>query len=307
MTATAPWQREPSVDLSGMAPPVDVYRAHVSQDRMRTVVEHLASSSRHVTEDHAAALAAARLVEAELQGLGLRTEEVAVDALGVSLPTIWTEIDGVESGPAFVFVAHYDTVSGSPGADDNASGVAGLLELARCLVASPFPAPVVLGAVGFEETGLFAGSEALAQTLAGRRPLRGMVSLEMIGFASPAERRIEGAPDFLAIVGDTASASLGETFHAAAAAWSPELAFFPIAADPSTNRHVTRSDHKPFWELGVPAVMATDTAEFRNPNYHKATDTVDTLDFAFMERAVVALLLGAYAWSASSAPPSPEG
>src|SRR5258708_2266469 len=105
-----------------------------------------------------------------------------VDGQGVSLPAIWAEIGGSQTDTVFVFAAHYDTVSASPGADDNASGVAGLLEIARVLKDNPLPSTVVLAALPFEETGAFEGSIALATPLNAMSHITGMISIEIIGF-----------------------------------------------------------------------------------------------------------------------------
>lgn len=289
---------DPRVDVYGISFDVGPMIHDVSVDRMRAVIERLAVGPRDVVQDHAAALAAAHFVEAELQNMGLETRRVDAENQGVSLPSIWSEIPGTDSDSTFVFLAHYDTVPGSPGADDNASGVAGLLEIARILRDHPLPVRTVVATAGFEETGSFAGSAAVAEALQAETEMIGMISLEMIGFTADEPSAFLPVPaDFLAIVGDDKSEGLIHTFHSAAARWLPQRRLIPIAMDPEINTNVRRSDHAAFWALGVPAAMATDTANFRNPHYHQPTDTPDKIDYDFARDCTSALMIGASAYS----------
>ena len=295
------------VDVSGLALDVAPWVESVSVDRMRAVIERLAQSPRDVVQDHAAALAASEFVRTELEGMGLPTRTVDAENQGVTLPSVWSEIPGTESEATFVFVAHYDTVPGSPGADDNASGVAGLLEIARAVAAHPLPVRTVVATVGFEETGSFAGSAALAHALQPERELIGMISLEMIGFTSPEGSATVPIPgDFLAIVGDDKSEGLIHTFHSAAERWLPQRKLVPISADPEVNTNVRRSDQAAFWAIGVRGAMATDTANFRNPNYHQPSDLPETIDYEFARDCSAALMIGAAAygslWLSSGVP-----
>lgn len=270
----------------------------IAKDRMQIIIEHLAESPRHVVDDHSAALAAATYVSEGFEEIGLDVRSVAAEALGVALPSVWSEIPGTDSDVVFVFVAHYDTVAGSPGADDNASGVAGLLEIARVLKANPLPVTTIVSAVGFEETGSFAGSNALAAALAADRQIIGMISLEMIGYTSDEPAALIPVPaDFLAIVGDLESEALIHTFHSAAERWLPHRRLVPIAMDPEINTNVRRSDHAAFWAVGVPAAMATDTANFRNPHYHQPSDRPETIDYDFARDCTAALMIGASAYA----------
>ena len=287
----------PRVDLSNVALDAAPWVEAVSIERMRRVIKHLAKSPRDVVQDHAEALAAAEFVRSELEEIGLETRSVDAVNQGVSLPSIWSEIPGTKSDATFVFVAHYDTVPGSPGADDNASGVAGLLEIAKAVRAHPLPVRTVVATVGFEETGSFAGSAALARALDAEHELIGMISLEMIGFTTREGTETVPLPgDFLAIVGDDKSEGLIHTFHSAAERWLPERKVVPIAADPEVNTNVRRSDQAAFWAIGVRGAMATDTANFRNPNYHQPTDLPETIDYEFARDCTAALMIGAAAY-----------
>ena len=195
--------------------------------------------------------------------------------------------------PQLVIGAHYDTVPGSPGADDNASGVALLLELARDLVGVTPDRTVRLVAFTGEE--LFRhpsmGSPKYVEALLEQEVDIGMmISLESLGFfrdepGSQAYPPVIGSffPDrgnFVAVVANISSRGLARDVARLLIAHSA----LPIesAALPSFIPGVGWSDHWAFWEQGVSAVMLTDTVPYRNPHYHEASDTVDTLDFAAM-------------------------
>jgi Zn-dependent M28 family amino/carboxypeptidase len=229
---------------------------------------------------------------------------------------------GASSGPVLVIGAHYDSygdaVEGAkskrgfgpethtPGADDNASGVAALIECAR-LVATRQP-EVGVEFVGFDleelqtVTGRYrVGSHALARERRSRREaIAGALVLEMVGYRDPTPGAqivppflgIDVPPtgDFLAAVGDTRSKHLLEEFVAGARTRMPELPLVPYRTRlrgwllPLTRL----SDNASFWDQGYPALMLTDTAFLRNPHYHRSTDTGATLDFAFMAQVTEA-------------------
>jgi len=194
-------------------------------------------------------------------------------------------------------------VIGTPGADDNASAVAVMLELARRTTARPPGVPLRFVAFTLEEPPTHAtrhqGSRVFVKRLrqAGGR-IAGAIILEMVGLTTakqhyPLFLQWAGYPeagDFIAVVGNRASKPLGERVlrgmrrNPALAVESLFIWFNGwILAD-------TRlSDHAPFWDNGFPALMITDTAYFRNPNYHGPNDTADTLDYAFMAELVRSL------------------
>ncbi len=207
--------------------------------------------------------------------------------------------------PLLVVGAHYDTVSHSPGADDNASGIAGLLELARILAPDPPPG---LRLVAFcpEEPPVFRtknmGSYVYAGSLKQQRArVRGMICLEMIGYFQdengsqsypfPLMNRIyPKAGNFIALVGNLRSwywAGQVQTGFQQ----SSDLLIARLNG-PSFVYGIDFSDHWSFNRHGYPAVMLTDTAFYRNPHYHKPTDRPDTLDYQ-RAAAVVNGLAGA--------------
>jgi Zn-dependent M28 family amino/carboxypeptidase len=207
---------------------------------------------------------------------------------------------GPESGERIVVGAHYDTDDAFPGADDNASGVAGLLELGRLLARADLPLRVDLVAYTLEEPPYFAspymGSAVHAAGLkqAGV-PLRLMISLEMIGYFSDVEGSQEfpvsamgwlypRTGNFITVAGAVGEGLLVRRIKSAMRAAS-DLPVYSLNV-PSTTLGVDLSDQRNYWALGYDAVMISDTAFFRNKNYHTADDTAEKLDYARMAKVV---------------------
>ncbi|WP_414581292.1 M20/M25/M40 family metallo-hydrolase [Scytonema sp. PCC 10023] len=194
--------------------------------------------------------------------------------------------------PPILIGAHYDAVPGTPGADDNATGMAVLLELARMFAAEPTKHPLRLVAFDMEEYGLLGSTEYVAKLKQEQQPLRLMISLEMLGYCdptpgaqsypSPLERFYPNRGDFIALIGnwrtirDLISISRSIRKVGVPSQWLPVPNRGKIVPD------TRRSDHAPFWDAGYPAIMVTDTANMRNPNYHKPSDTIATLDLDFL-------------------------
>lgn len=228
-------------------------------------------------------------------------------------------VDGVNvigtrrgSGRGLVVVgAHYDTVPGSPGADDNGSGVAGLLEVARLLGTERVEAAVELVAFDQEENG-FLGSQAYAASVQ-RNGFRDAIVFEMIGYADrrpgsqglppgielvfpqEVERLIaRGRPaDFIAVLGSDRDRLLDE-FVRWAKAGAPDLAMIALRVPSWAGQpELFLSDHVSFWERSLPALQLTDTAMFRTPHYHLSGDRPETLDAAFWRQVVAATVAAA--------------
>jgi hypothetical protein len=235
------------------------------------------------------------LVTAQFEDAGYDVQSQSVDLNGVDSPNLFVEQPGTECpGRTIVIGAHYDSAHPTgPGADDNASGIAGTMELARALADHPLPVTVRFAAWSYEEAGLV-GSAAMAQQMkADGREVVGAISLEMIGFTKPDIDPLTGLPStYLAMISDPTSAPLARTFGAAAYTYAPEFPGFGAVIDPKVLPDILRSDHAAFLKAGFPALMATDTANFRNPNYHTATDTVASLDPAFHLGSTRAALAG---------------
>jgi hypothetical protein len=204
---------------------------------------------------------------------------------------VFWELPGLSSELVIVG-AHYDSAEGAPGADDNASGVAAVLELARRLSTRRFKRTIrfVLFANEeppyFQNPGMGSFTHARGCHQRGER-IAAMLSLESIGYYSDARHsqkypRLMGflypdRGDFVAFIGNLDSRSLVHdairTFRATTR--------FPSegAALPARVPGIGWSDHWAFWQFGYPAIMATDTALFRNPHYHQHTDTATTVDY----------------------------
>ncbi|MDR0498141.1 MAG: M28 family peptidase, partial [Holophagales bacterium] len=196
---------------------------------------------------------------------------------------------GPEVGPRIVVGAHYDAVPGTPGADDNASAVAVLLELAKALGKNAPSIRVDLAAYSLEEPGTI-GSEVHAKDLKAKNvDVRAMISLEMLGYFSdePKSQRYPSSllklfypskGNFLCVVGKSGNGGLVKAIKKSMAKATP-LPVRSFSASPSRARFIDRSDHKPFWDQGYNAVMLTDTSEYRNTYYHTINDIPEHLDY----------------------------
>jgi Zn-dependent M28 family amino/carboxypeptidase len=210
---------------------------------------------------------------------------------------------GPPSKERVVVGAHYDTAGPYPGADDNASGVAGLIELAGLLGKADLAIRVDLVAYTLEEPPFFRsehmGSAVHARSLkAEKANVRAMLALEMIGYFTDAkDSQSFPAPglslfypttgNFIAIVGRMGEGRLVRRIKKAMSSAS-NLPVHSINA-PRFLAGIDFSDHLNYWEAGYPAVMITDTAFYRNPNYHTRTDTPDTLDYRRMAQVVAGI------------------
>ena len=206
--------------------------------------------------------------------------------------------------PLVIVGAHYDSLPETPGADDNASAVAALLELAawfgpRLTGGGTWSARLQLAAYDQEEDGLL-GSRHHSGQVDG--PVRAMLSLEMLGYTDlrPGGQRLPpaleglypGVGDFIAVVGNEAAPSLvGSVAQAMRNVADLPVQELVVPGDGSALPDTRRSDHASFWDRGLPAVMVTDTSFLRNPHYHAATDTPETLDYAFLTRVTAGVAL----------------
>lgn len=219
---------------------------------------------------------------------------------------IFAERPGTNKAAKAILVgAHYDTVAFSPGADDNASGVAVVLEVARLLGSRPTPRTLQLAFFDKEEAGLL-GSQAFVSKKARLQNLGGAIVMDMVGYAcytSGCQKYPAGLPvtppsdkgDFLAVVGDTEHLPLLNAFQNSQNIPSialnkeksnlPSVLTLPIPLKGLLTPDTLRSDHAPFWYQGVGAVLVTDTANLRTPHYHKPTDVPATIERSFFTGA----------------------
>lgn len=268
--------------------------------RLEGHVIALSTGSRNL-ERQASIMRTVAYLEGELRSYGYDPQRQTVvspaDNVIVRLPA------PIADAPILIVGAHYDTAGASPGADDNASGIAALLELARSLKSVPANRQLALELVFFanEEPPHFKtpamGSFVHAQAIPATQEIVGMISLETMGYYSdepgsqdypfPLSLRYPGTGNFIAFVGDTSA----RDFLRKAIGQFRESARIPSIGGtaPSFVRGIDWSDHWAYSERGIDAFMITDTAIFRNPNYHRTTDTADTLDYARLALVVEGL------------------
>jgi len=247
--------------------------------------------------------AAAGYVKRDLEHSGYSVSVQEYECKGVRVENIEAELPGADNADEIVIVgAHYDSVVGSPGANDNGSGVAALLEIARLLAGKKFSRTVRFVAFVNEEPPFYLSDSMGSRVYAVRSRARGerivaMLSLETIGHYSdepgsqhypfPFALFYPHTGNFIGFVGNMSSRRL---VHRVIAAFRKH-ARFPSegVAAPGWITGIGWSDHWSFWKEGYPAIMVTDTAPFRYEHYHSVTDTPDRLEYDRMARAAVGL------------------
>jgi hypothetical protein len=281
---------------------IDELLARVSPDRIRGDIQWL-EGVRHPVVAPEALEEAADSIHTALESMGYPVEPHVFSFGGQEFRNIVATRPGVRHPEErFLVVAHYDTVEDSPGADDNASAVAVLLELARVLAPVDFERTVQFVAVNLEERQSEDGPIEVATTFGSRAlaadaerwgwQIEGAIVLESIAYAGAEieQKTPEGLPvelpargDFIAVVGNEASQGLVAQFLQAIERYQVPLPAVPLVVpgNGEVMPDTRRSDHAAFWDRGYRAVMLTDTANFRNPHYHQPTDTLDTLNVAF--------------------------
>jgi hypothetical protein len=289
----------PGKSHQGPLPPLTPSESSLAFALRRDVVELAETIGERNVVKYAALKRAADYVESGLRVVGPVSRQT-YKASERDCDNLEVEIRGTSApGEIVVVGAHYDSVVGTPGANDNASGTAGLLALARTLANAKPARTVRLVAFVNEEPPHFRTTEMGSRVYARRcrernETVTAMLSLETIGFFTDAPNTQKyPAPlglcypstgNFIAFVGNVSSRSLVrrcvKTFRAGAA--------FPSegAALPGWLPGVGWSDHESFWENGFPAVMVTDTAPFRFSQYHRHGDTPDKIDFERCARVV---------------------
>lgn len=253
-------------------------------------------------ENASSMLAAEKYVETEFQKLGYVVTKQDVFAHEKNYHNLVVRYGDANAKEIIVVGAHYDVCGNQSGADDNASGVAGIIELARLLQKNQpkLKFPVELVVYSLEEPPFFGGrdmgSAIHADLLSeGGVSVRCMVSLEMIGYFSHAAFSQHFDPpimhlwypwtgDFIGIVGTPADRELVKSFKAAMIPNS-SIPVYSINA-PRVMPGVDFSDHRNYWDHNWPAVMITDTAFFRNEQYHASGDTPDRLDYKSMAQVI---------------------
>lgn len=260
-------------------------------DRFIPDLEHLIGE-RHPDSSPAFLRAGARYLRRRLDDLGLHTTRQEFPRAGDLYENVIAGTSAVSGADRpLILAAHYDTVAGSPGADDNASALAVLLDVARQVAGRRLLRPIHFIAFCLEEENVLGSRAYVTELTAAQRKIHGAIVLECVGYASHEEGTQKSPPgvpvavptvgNFLAVIGNHGSRSLTDTVEQAMRAYLPIVPLV-VPGNGELLPDTRRSDHISFWEAGFPAVMVTDTANFRNPHYHQPTDTFDTLDLPFM-------------------------
>ena len=278
----------------------DFLRDAVSSVQIGSHIRALEGVRHPVAAPEALEQAADYLTES-LRSLGYQMSEHLFQDNGRSFRNVIASRPGLRHPEERVAVlAHYDTVCGTPGADDNASGVAVLLEMARVLAGLSFERTLQFIGVCLEENESdddpfsgTRGSGALAShARANGWDLKAVLVLESVAYAGEqlVQRVPTGVPipvpeagDFIAVIANERSGELAEAFVGAVKRHRVGLPHVVLTV-PGNGEQLPdsrRSDHAPFWDAGFRAVMLTDTTNFRNPHYHQASDTLATLNLEF--------------------------
>lgn len=294
----------PGDSHSGALPPLSADEL-LLQNRLERHVMVLAGiiGERNVWR-YAALERAAGYIEETLRDLRYPVIAQAYTAEGETVRNLETEITGTRWPEEVVLIgAHYDSVQGSPGANDNASGVAALLEIARGLKGKR-PARTVRFVAFVNEEPPFFNSQEMGSRVYARRArersdnIVAMLSLETIGYYVDAKGSqhyplplfllsYPDTGDFIAFIGNLSSRALVQQ---SLGSFRRHTAFPSegIAA-PGWMEGIYWSDHWPFWQEGYRALMVTDTAPFRYPHYHTGSDTPDKIDYPRLARVVSGL------------------
>jgi Zn-dependent M28 family amino/carboxypeptidase len=277
----------------------------VNLETLRNIVEFLTRLDPPRNAQYPQSLdVVAAYLEQQFQRNGLSTEMQNFEVDGTTYRNV-IGVCGAEKAERIIVGAHYDVCGDQPGADDNASAVAGMVEIARLVneYKDDIPFRVDFVAYSLEEPPFFAsermGSYVHAKSLHEQgTPVRGMLCLEMIGYYTrePNSQKYPvgimaalypSVGDFIAVVGNLSSSQLVNdlTAHFRQTSLKVERLIAPALVP-----GIDFSDNRNFWKFGYPAVMITDTAFYRNPHYHLPTDTIDTLDFEKMADVVSAVV-----------------
>jgi hypothetical protein len=293
--------RMPGETGRGALAPLTPGQVEIRQRLERHVRELAGRIGERNSVRYEALVQAAAYIDRQLGALGYTvTSQRWTSAGGQVFRNLEVTVTGRERPAEVVVVgAHYDSNRGTPGADDNASGVAAMLELARLLREERHARTIRFVAFANEEVPFFGTADQGARRYVAALKERGddvrsMLSVETIGYyATGPNTQLYPKPlnwfypdtgNFIGFVGNLESRAL---VHESIAAFRRHTQFPSHgAAAPASIPGVGWSDHEAFWAAGIPAVMITDTAPFRNPYYHTRGDTPDRIDYDRMARVV---------------------
>ncbi len=291
---------------------IDEILSQIDSTRMRADLENI-EGIRHRTAGVEQLALTQSLIRARLQGYNIPLDE---QRFSFSPTYEATNFIGRQNGcgqseAVWLIGGHYDTVDDSPGADDNGTAIVGMLEAARILSGYQFEKSIAYVAWDLEEEGLLGSIDFVSKNQDSFGDIEGYMNFEMIGYFSNRANTQMFPPgfdqlfpeqeqavandafrgNFIANVGNTQNSfELMESFEAMASQYVPDLKVISIPA-PGTGAIVPdlrRSDHTPFWLANIPSIMITDSANFRNENYHGPEDVLDSLNYTFMTNVVKA-------------------
>ena len=306
LIVTAGWYMifMPGKSWSDQVPPLSAEEQLIHDNLKRHVVMLAEQIGERNVWNAQALLGASRYIRQTLENLGYQVRVQSFESAEMTVQNLEVELPGVRlPEEVIVFGAHYDSVLGTPGANDNASGIAALLEIARLMAGKKPARSLRLVAFANEEAPFFDSDEMGSKVYAKRasqrnEDIKAMVSLEMIGHYSDKQGSQRYPfplgffyPDTANFVGFVGNLSSRRLVRQALGAFRASTAFPSEGlAAPSWVTGVAWSDHWSFWQAGYPAIMITDTAFFRYEHYHRPTDTPDKLDYQSMARVTKGLV-----------------
>lgn len=254
------------------------------------------SGQRHLAEVES-------FIEKELASYGLAVESDTFSYRGKNFRNIVGRLSAQRGASLIILGAHFDSVEGTPGADDNASGLAVLLEAARLLSRARLRSELLFCAFNLEELNMIGSTYFAKKLKAAEVKVDAMISLEMIGYTDPrpgSQKYPIGLSwlypergDFIGVIGNWYSSSLLRRFtRQMRQVPGLPVETLSVPGNGGLVPAVRLSDHSPFWDLGYPALMVTDTSFFRNPHYHGPRDTLDTLNLDFMAKVCAGVIRG---------------
>lgn len=274
------------IEASNTSPPTLAdLAAEVSKSRIKQDVEAM-DGVRNFRSGVGLLTETRNYIDAQFQAHGLLSERQAFTYIGGNHENVIGTLTGlVKPEKRLQISGHFDTVTTTPGADDNASGTAGMLEAMRILSLFDFDKSIDFLGFDLEESGLI-GSKRYISQIGRNQEIEGLINFEMIGYTCRSAE-CEGkslADTSIYNVSNPEGAALGQAFEANGKLYAPGLKISTVASDGSPDYR--RSDHAPYWDAGFDALFLTDGANFRNPHYHQTTDHATTLDFDFTSNIV---------------------
>ena len=269
----------------------------IQEADLRAWVKYL-SVPRHFTAQPEENLATAKCIASLLESWGYPVSLQGNYYNVAALPQT------IES-PLILIGSHFDSVPFTPGADDNASAVAAMLGVAKALAGHPLAAQIGFVSFNCEEDGMLGSTDFVNNVLLPQKiPVACAHILEMVGYASSLPNsqsippglpvRVSSTGDFLGVLGNRNSYKQLDEILATARTYLPKFPVIGLRVTLGLEKYfpvLLRSDHAPFWLKKLPSVMWTDTSEFRNKNYHQASDRPETLDYHFLANVTRLLLL----------------